>query len=71
MDFVGHRGIAVILIGRSAIQSFLRIRRLSGCTLSFDYLNSSLLKKCISGANNAVDLCYKIKIKVLAEVANS
>ena len=52
MNFVSHRGMAYILIGRSVIQQFcffdvdLRVR-----THSFDDLKTLLLKKCFSEEN--------------------
>ena len=48
MDFVSHREITPILLGRSAIQLICLFWRLSVCTLSFDGLKSPLFKKCLS-----------------------
>ena len=60
MDLFSHRGITLILFGRSA----------SVCTLSFNGLKSPLLKKCFSDLNlyKAVMSCElgeQLKLKFL------
>ena len=56
MDFVSHRGITLILFGRSVIQPICLFDvhlfvTFHSSYLSFDGLNSPLLKKCFSDLN--------------------
>ena len=66
MDFVCHRGITLILIGRSAIQLICVYDVYLGVRLKevFKLLNPY-------GANNVVQFSCTIKTKVFAEEANS
>ena len=65
MNLFSHRGITLILFGRSAIQSVCLV-----CTLSFNGLKSPLLKKWFSDLNlyeagTSSDLGVQLKQKFL------
>ena len=59
MDLFSHRGITLILFGRSAIQSDSSV-----CTISFDGLNLLYFNKCFIRSSNVIRFGFTVKTKV-------